>query len=106
MRRSSCFLLAGLTLLFAASLHAQNVPNDRFSVNHYVPAIGPGNYVQLDGAALGGHLAPSAELWLDYAPVILGSGESIFTDVAEFDFEPVEVLHSPLATHIGYRRVS
>jgi dihydrofolate reductase len=44
------------------------------------------------------------ELWLDIAPVLLGSGESIFADVATFDLEPFEVLHSPLATHIGYRR--
>jgi dihydrofolate reductase len=44
------------------------------------------------------------ELWLDIAPVLLGSGESIFDGVAEFDFEPAEVLDSPLATHICYRR--
>ena len=44
------------------------------------------------------------ELWLDIVPVLLGSGEGIFNDVAEFDFEPDEVLHSPLATHIRYRR--
>lgn len=44
------------------------------------------------------------ELWLDVAPVLLGSGERIFEDVAEFDFEPFETLHSPLATHIGFRR--
>ena len=44
------------------------------------------------------------ELWLDIAPVLLGSGEGIFDGVAEFDFEPDEVLHSPLATHIRYRR--
>ena len=44
------------------------------------------------------------ELWLDIAPVLLGSGEGIFNEVAEFDFEPDEVLHSPLATHICYRR--
>src|ERR1700742_4442206 len=45
------------------------------------------------------------ELWLDVAPVLLGSGESIFTGITEFDFEPAEVLHSPLATHICYRLV-
>ena len=45
------------------------------------------------------------ELWLDIAPVLLGSGEGVFNGVAEFDFEPAEVLHSPLATHICYRRV-
>jgi dihydrofolate reductase len=44
------------------------------------------------------------ELWLDLDPVLLGSGERIFDDVAEFDLEPFEVLHSPLATHVGYRR--
>lgn len=35
------------------------------------------------------------ELTLDIAPVLLGSGERIFDDVATFGFEPVEVLHSP-----------
>lgn len=44
------------------------------------------------------------ELWLDIAPALLGSGEGIFDGVAEFAFEPVEVLHSPLATHICYQR--
>ena len=44
------------------------------------------------------------ELWLDIVPVLLGSGEGIFDGVAEFDFEPVEALQSPLATHICYRR--
>jgi hypothetical protein len=35
---------------------------------------------------------------------LLGSGERIFDGVESFDMEPVEVLHSPLATHIRYRR--
>src|SRR3954451_24216233 len=46
------------------------------------------------------------ELTLDIAPVLLGSGERIFDGVESFSFEPVEVLHSPLTTHIRYRRVS
>src|SRR4029079_1482024 len=37
-------------------------------------------------------------LTLDIAPVLLGSGERIFDGVETFGFEPVEVLHSPLAT--------
>ncbi|MBV9916762.1 MAG: dihydrofolate reductase family protein [Solirubrobacterales bacterium] len=45
------------------------------------------------------------ELTLDLAPVLLGSGERIFDGVGSLDVEPVEVLHSPLATHIRYRRV-
>lgn len=44
------------------------------------------------------------ELTLDIAPVLLGSGERIFDDIAAFDFEPAQVLHSPLATHIRYLR--
>jgi dihydrofolate reductase len=46
------------------------------------------------------------ELTLDIAPVVFGSGERIFDGVESFGFEPVEVLHSPLTTHIRYRRVS
>ena len=45
------------------------------------------------------------ELTLDIAPVLLGSGERIFDGAESFNFEPVEVLHSPLATHIRYRRL-
>lgn len=45
------------------------------------------------------------ELTLDIAPVLLGSGERIFDAGSEtFDFAPVEVLHSPLITHVRYRR--
>ncbi len=43
------------------------------------------------------------ELTLDVAPVLLVSGERLFDGVESFGFEPVEVLHSPLATHIRYR---
>lgn len=44
------------------------------------------------------------ELTLDIAPVLLGSGERIFDGAVTFDFAPVEVLHSPVATHVRYRR--
>jgi dihydrofolate reductase len=44
------------------------------------------------------------ELVLDFAPVLLGAGERLFDDVPEFGFEPVEVIHSPLATHVRYVR--
>ena len=46
------------------------------------------------------------ELTLDIAPLLLGSGERIFDGIESFGFEPAEVLHSPLTTHIRYRRVS
>jgi hypothetical protein len=44
------------------------------------------------------------ELTFDVPPVLLGPVERICDGVESFGFEPVEVLHSPLATHIRYRR--
>lgn len=44
------------------------------------------------------------ELTLDIIPVLLGAGERIFDGIESFGMVPVEVLHSPLATHIRYRR--
>ncbi|KQY59451.1 5-amino-6-(5-phosphoribosylamino)uracil reductase [Aeromicrobium sp. Root495] len=43
------------------------------------------------------------ELVLDVAPVLLGSGERIFEGVGAPVLEPVEVDHSPRATHVRYR---
>jgi dihydrofolate reductase len=44
------------------------------------------------------------ELVLDFVPVLLGAGEGIFDGVFGPGLEPVEVIHSPLATHVRYRR--
>lgn len=44
------------------------------------------------------------ELALAVAPVLLGSGERIFDGATTFGMEPVAVHHSPLATHVRYRR--
>jgi dihydrofolate reductase len=44
------------------------------------------------------------ELTLDITPILLGSGERIFDGFESLGLEPVEVLHSPLATHIRHRR--
>ncbi|MCU1535753.1 MAG: dihydrofolate reductase [Humibacillus sp.] len=46
------------------------------------------------------------ELTLDIAPVLLHAGERVFDGVETFGFEPVEVLHSPLSTHVRYRRTA
>jgi len=43
------------------------------------------------------------ELMLDVAPVLLGRGERLFDGVTDLVLEPVEVTHSPRATHIRYR---
>ncbi len=64
--------------------------------------------VDIAGGAATVRQAPAAgvvdELTLDVAPVLLGSGERLFDGVESLGFEPVEALHSPLATHIRYRR--
>src|SRR5437588_827633 len=43
------------------------------------------------------------ELVLDFVPVLLGDGEALFDGVPNVGLEPVEVIHSPLATHVRYR---
>ncbi|WP_458682732.1 hypothetical protein [Prescottella equi] len=35
---------------------------------------------------------------------LLSRGERMFDGVEAFNFEPIEVLHSPLSTHIRYRK--
>lgn len=45
------------------------------------------------------------ELVLDFAPVVLGSGERIFDEAAKPQLEIVEAQHSPHATHVRYRVV-
>ena len=43
------------------------------------------------------------ELLLDIVPVLLGRGESIFDGLTDPGFDPIEVRHSPNATHVRYR---
>jgi dihydrofolate reductase len=43
------------------------------------------------------------ELMLDVVPVVLGAGERLFDGVQDPGLRPVEVIHSPQATHIRYR---
>ena len=43
------------------------------------------------------------ELLLDVVPVLLGRGERLFDEVADPGLDPVEVIHSPYATHVRYR---
>jgi dihydrofolate reductase len=43
------------------------------------------------------------ELTLDIAPLLLGGGERLFDGVADPGLTPVDVTHSPHATHIRYR---
>jgi dihydrofolate reductase len=43
------------------------------------------------------------EMVLDIAPVVLGAGESPFAGVENLSLEPIEVIHSPYASHVRYR---
>jgi dihydrofolate reductase len=43
------------------------------------------------------------DLYLDIVPVLLGAGEGMFTGIADPGLTPVEVTHSPHATHVHYR---
>jgi dihydrofolate reductase len=43
------------------------------------------------------------ELMLDIVPVLLGRGERLFDGVQDPGLKPVEVIHSPHATHVRYR---
>ena len=43
------------------------------------------------------------ELMLDVVPVLLGAGERLFEGVQDPGLQPVEVIHSPGATHVRYR---
>jgi dihydrofolate reductase len=43
------------------------------------------------------------ELTLDIAPVLLGAGERLFDGVRDPGLHPLDVIGSPLATHVRYR---
>jgi dihydrofolate reductase len=43
------------------------------------------------------------ELTLSIVPVLLGAGERLFDGVADPGLHPLEVIHSPNATHVRYR---
>src|SRR4051812_5490351 len=43
------------------------------------------------------------ELVLDIVPVLLGAGERLFDGVEDPGLVPVDVIHSPHATHVRYR---
>jgi dihydrofolate reductase len=42
------------------------------------------------------------ELTIDVAPVVLGSGESMFEGLDDLALTPIEVIHSTKATHVRY----
>jgi dihydrofolate reductase len=65
--------------------------------DHDVDVAGGGSTVRQAFAA-----QAIAELVLDVVPVMLGSGERLFDGVEDPGLVPIEVIHSPRATHIRY----
>lgn len=59
-------LVAALVGSYSLEANAQGVPLERFNVQRFAPAPGPGNYLQVDGAQVRGHLAPTVGLTVDY----------------------------------------
>ncbi len=92
-----------LSLLLAASAgtaHAQDpVPVQRFSANRFAPAPGPGNYLQVDGAHLLGHLSPGAGLTIDYAHEPLVLYDASCTDATETNCD-VEGTHTEFVSYM------
>ena len=69
MSRLFAAVLTVAALLSTSPVLAQEDPPslDHFSAMRFFPAVGPGNYLAIDGATVPGHLVPSAGLHLDFA---------------------------------------
>jgi dihydrofolate reductase len=81
---------------------------DRFATAYQqATAAAGGGGVDIAGGASTVRQALAAgvvnELTLDVAPVLLGSGERLFDGLDDPGLTPVEVAHSPRATHIRYK---
>lgn len=66
MLRRFVYVWALAVLLLSATAAAQDAPTDTFSANNFTPAVGPQNYIMVDGALVAGDMAPSAQVFLDY----------------------------------------
>ncbi len=62
-----CLALAAWLLGPHATAAAQGAPRQSFSTLRFSPAIGPGNYLEVDGARVWGALEGSAGVTFDYA---------------------------------------
>lgn len=67
MRQTFGIALALVLALPSLGMAQTTVPLDRFNVNLFSPAIGPNNYLEVDGARIDSHLTPAAGLFIDYA---------------------------------------
>jgi dihydrofolate reductase len=71
-----------------------------------VEAAGDGEVLIAGGAAVIQQALAAGvldELYLDISPMLLGGGRRLLDGIADPGLKPVEVLESPLATHVRYR---
>jgi dihydrofolate reductase len=96
----------------------ESIAMERGTTFHFVTEGFDAAYAQAQAAAGGAEVAIAGgastirqalaagvigQITLDVAPVLLGRGERLFDGVQDPGLEPVEVIHSPHATHIRYR---
>jgi OOP family OmpA-OmpF porin len=66
-RGSSVFLAVAIASAALSSAPVEAQSKKDFSTVRFYPAAGPGNFITVEGAHVGGHLAPSFGLFFDYA---------------------------------------
>ena len=91
MRRFAPLVLV-LALVPAAVSAQEGVPLEAFDTGRFRPAPGPGNYLQVDGAQVAGHLMPAFGVTLDYAhkPFVLFDASCTDDTMSNCDVEDVE----------------
>jgi hypothetical protein len=98
----------------ASNASAQTIPNDRFSANRFTPAPGGDNFIMVDGAIVGGHLTPSAGLFVDYAhrPFVLftatcagGDPDDCEVEESERDIVRYQLTFNAMATLALWQRL-
>jgi OOP family OmpA-OmpF porin len=77
----------GTTTLAVTGTALAQPATDNFSALRFSPAPGPGNYLATDGTIVGGHMVPSAGLFVDYAsePFVLYNAYCDFEDPTNCD---------------------
>lgn len=90
---SLCRLLTALlTVAWPGVINAQDAPREEFSVNRFAPAAGSGNYLMVDGGAVGGNMGIAAGLLVDYAhrPFVLFTATCTDNDTDDCELEEAE----------------
>ena len=86
--------------LFGTRASAQDVPTERFNSETFAPAPGPGNYLQVEGANVTGHLDFGAGLTLDYAHEPFVLYDATCTDPEATDCQ-VDGVNTELTSYIA-----